>query len=184
MKKIIIGIVVVAVLVALYGVSVYNRIVTQGQAVDAQWAQVESSLQRRFDLIPNLVNSVKGTLKQEQAIFNSLAEARTKYIGATTLADKSAAAAQAEVGLGRLLAIVENYPTLKSSDVVQTLMVQLEGTENRINTERSRYNTMVQSYNTTIMRFPGSMFAKMYGFSAKEYFQADKGAATVPTVNL
>ncbi|MEI6345812.1 MAG: LemA family protein [bacterium] len=184
MKKILITLAVLVVLAALYGVSVYNGVVTQGQAVDSQLAKVESSLQRRFDLIPNLVNSVKGTLKQEQAIFTALAEARTKYAGATTLADKAAASAQMESGLGRLIAIVENYPVLKSSEAVQTLMTQLEGTENRINTERGRYNEMVQGYNVLVMRFPGSMFAKMYGFSAKEYFQADKAAAVVPAVNL
>jgi LemA protein len=184
MKKILIGVAIVVILGALYGVSVYNSGVTQAQSVDAQWAKVESSLQRRFDLIPNLVNSVKGTLKQEQAIFTALAEARTQYAGATTLADKSAAAAQLETGLGRLLAIVENYPTLKSSEAVQTLMTQLEGTENRINTERGRYNEEVQGYNTLVMRFPASLFARMYGFTAKEYFQADKAAAVVPAVNL
>ncbi|MEK7645056.1 MAG: LemA family protein [Patescibacteria group bacterium] len=184
MKKILIGIAVVVILGALYGVSVYNSVVTQGQAVDSQWAKVESSLQRRFDLIPNLVNSVKGTLKQEQAIFTAIAEARTQYAGATTLADKSAAASQMETGLGRLIAIVENYPVLKSSEAVQTLMTQLEGSENRINTERGRYNEFVQGYNTLVVRFPGSMFAKMYGFTAKEYFQADKAAAVVPSVNL
>lgn len=184
MKKILIGIAVVVLLGALYGVSVYNSVVTQGQAVDGQWAKVESSLQRRFDLIPNLVNSVKGTLKQEQAIFTALAEARTNYAGATTLADKASASTQMEAGLGRLIAIVENYPTLKSSEAVQTLMTQLEGTENRINTERGRYNDMVQGYNTLVMRFPGSLFARMYGFTAKEYFQADKAAGTAPAVNL
>jgi len=184
MKKILIAIAVVVILGALYGVSVYNSVVTQGQAVDAQWATVESSLQRRFDLIPNLVNSVKGAMKQEQAVFTAIADARTKYAGATTLADKAAASAQVEAGLGRLIAIVENYPTLKSSEAVQTLMTQLEGTENRINTERGRYNDMVQGYNTLVIRFPGSLFARLYGFSAKEYFHADKAAATVPAVNL
>lgn len=184
MKKFLIALAVVVILGALYGVSVYNNLVTQGQAVDAQWSKVESSLQRRFDLIPNLVNSVKGSMKQEQAIFTALADARTKYAGAVTITDKAAASSQVEAGLGKLLAIVENYPTLKSSDAVQTLMTQLEGTENRINTERGRYNDMVQGYNTLVMRFPGSLFARMYGFTAKEYFQADKAAASAPAVNL
>jgi LemA protein len=184
MKKtllIILGLVLVA---GLYAWSVYNRIVTADQAVTGQWAQVESQYQRRFDLIPNLVESVKGAMAQETQVFGDLAEARTRYAGAGTVNEKAEAATQVESALGRLLVVMENYPELKSVDTVNTLMVQIEGTENRISAERMRYNEQVQGFNTMIKRVPANLFAGWFGFGEKAYFQAVSGADTAPAVKF
>lgn len=179
---IIIGIIVVAVVVFFW--TAYNKLVTANEQVDNQWAQVETQYQRRFDLIPNLVESVKGMMAQEQKIFGDLAEARTKYSGAQTVNEKAEAATQVESALSRLLVIVENYPELKSSENVQTLMSQLEGTENRISVERKRFNDTVQGYNLMIKRIPIRWVAGMFGFSAKNYFEAAQGAENAPKVEL
>lgn len=184
MNKGLIILLVVVVLVGGYLWSFYNGLVTQGQAIDAQWGQVENQFQRRFDLIPNLVASVQGAMKQEQKIFGDLAEARTKYAGAQTTSDKAAAATEVESALGRLLVIMENYPQLKSIETVQTLMAQLEGTENRVAVERGRFNDLIRPYNTKIATLPGKWIAPMFGFSAKAYFEAAQGAETAPKVNL
>ncbi len=178
---------VVVLLVIIVGASfwgTYNSLVTKNQAIDAQWAQVEAQYQRRFDLIPNLVESVKGYMTQEKTIFAQLADARTRYAGAQTPDAKAAAGSEVETALGRLLVIMENYPTLRSVEVVTTLMDELSGTENRINIERQRYNTVVQDYNTAIKRFPTNLVASMFGFESRQYFKADTGASTAPKVNL
>lgn len=177
-------IIVVLVLVGLYGLSKYNSLVKGNIAVDQQWAQVESQYQRRFDLIPNLVNSVKGAMSQEQEVFDSIAQARTQYAGATTPDAQAAAATQVEGSLARLLVVMENYPQLKSIDAVQGLMAELAGTENRIAVERMRYNDMVASYNANVQMFPGSLVAGMFGFHSRTLFQATEGSDTPPTVNL
>ena len=187
MKKtsIIIIVAVVAVLAIVGSVfGMYNGFVSANEAVDNQWAQVEAQYQRRFDLIPNLVESVKGVMKQEQTVFLALADARTRYSGATTVDEKAAAAGQVESALGRLLVIVENYPELKSAENVQTLMAQLEGTENRVSVERKRFNDMVQNLNLRVKRIPGAWFAAMFGFSEREYFEAAAGTETAPQVNF
>jgi len=184
MRKTIIVIVVIAVLGLIYGFSTYNSLVTLNVAADTQWKQVETNYQRRFDLIPNLVESVKGVMKQEQAIFTAIADARTRYSGATTPAERAAAANQVESALGRLLVITENYPQLKSSDTVQTLMSQIEGTENRISVERMRYNTAVQAYNLKVKRIPSSIIAAITGFDEREYFNAAPGTETAPKVSF
>ena len=184
MKKIVIGIVIVVVLALIYTWSTYNRLVTLNIAADTQWKQVETNYQRRFDLIPNLVESVKGAMKQEQAIFGELAAARTKYSGATTPNAKAAAAGEVETALGRLLAVVENYPVLRSTDTVQTLMSQLEGTENRISVERMRFNQTIQAYNIKTMRFPSAVVANIFGFNEREYFNSTPGAENAPKVNF
>jgi LemA protein len=158
--------------------------VTTNESADAQWATVEAQYQRRFDLIPNLVNSVKGILTQEQTIFTAIADARTKYSGATTPDAKAAAASEVENSLGRLLVIVENYPTLASSNNVRDLMSQLEGTENRISVERTRFNDTIKSYNLSIKTFPRSIIASLFGFGVRAYFQAATGTDIAPTVNL
>ena len=184
MKKstyIILGIVV---LVGLYVTMTYNRLVTTSEGADAQWAKVETQYQRRFDLIPNLVESVKGVMKQEQAVFTALAEARTRYSGAQTVDARAAAAGQVESALGRLLVITENYPQLKSSETVQTLMSQIEGTENRVSTERTRFNDMINGYNLTVKRFPSSAVASIFGFAERAYFEAVEGADSVQKVNF
>jgi LemA protein len=164
--------------------SYYNSFVTKEQQVDAQWSQVETQYQRRFDLIPNLVGATKGALKQEQRIFSQLAEARTRYAGATTTEQKVRAANQIESALARLLVIVENYPQLRSMGVIQNLMVQLEGTENRVAVERRRYNEMVREFNVAVKRFPGAFFANIFGFDEKPYFKSVAGAAEAPKVDL
>ncbi|MEK7186876.1 MAG: LemA family protein, partial [Patescibacteria group bacterium] len=138
MKKSTKIILAVVVIVLLYGFVSYNGLVTLNESADAQWAQVETQYQRRLDLIPNLVNSVKGVMTQEQKIFGDLADARAKYANAGTPNEKASAASQVETSFGRLLAIMENYPQLNSSQNVQDLMAQLEGTENRVSVERNR----------------------------------------------
>ncbi len=180
-KWIVLGVVVVAV---LYVWSTFNGLVSLNQSADAQWAQVESSYERRFSLIPNLVNSVKGVLAQEQKIFLDIAEARTRYSGAQTPDQKASAASAVESSFGRLLAIIENYPVLQSSNVVAGLMSQLEGTENRINVERMRYNDVIRAYNIKTKTFPTNFVAPMFGFGERAYFEASVGAETAPAVNL
>jgi len=177
-------IVALMVLVGGYFWSFYNGLVSMDQAVKSQWAQVENQFQRRLDLIPNLVSSVQGAMNQEKTIFSDLADARSRYAGAQTTDEKAAAAGKVETAFGRLLAIMENYPQLKSIDTVQNLMVELAGTENRVATERGRYNEIVQTYNTKITQLPGNFIAPMFGFSAKTYFEATSGAEVAPKVQF
>jgi LemA protein len=184
MKKIWWIVLVVVALIVLYGVSAYNGFVSKNEAVDNQWAQVETQYQRRLDLIPNLVESVKGVMKQEQTVFDALAEARTKYGGAVTVDQKAAAAGEVETALGRLLAVVENYPTLKSSENMQTLMAELEGTENRVSVERKRFNDMVRDLNVAVKRFPSNVVAGIFGFAERTYFEAAAGAENAPQVQF
>lgn len=174
----------VVVFLLLWMVTAYNGLVTGNQRVDQQWAQVETQYQRRFDLIPNLVESVKGVLKQEQTIFKDIADARSRYAGATTVDQKSAAATGVESSLGRLLVIMENYPELKSDTTVVRLMDELAGTENRISVERKRFNDTVSEYNLQVIRLPGSLLAKLFGFKPREFFQAQEAAQTAPSVKL
>jgi len=181
------SLIIIGVLVLLVGGfiwSTYNSLISANESINSQWAQVETQYQRRFDLIPNLVESVKGIMSQEEKIFSDLAEARANYSGANSSNQKAEAATQIESSLSRLLVIMENYPELKSGENVQTLMVQLEGTENRISTERKRYNDAVQIFNTKIKRFPSNIIAKQLGFSDKAYFEAESGAETSPKVDL
>lgn len=174
----------VVVILGLWVVGSYNSLVSQEKAVTAQWAQVDNQLQRRFDLIPNVVETVKGELKQENTIFTTLAEARTRYSGATTVDQKAAAASQYESAIGRLLVISENYPVLNSSRGFSELRVELEGAENRISVERMKYNQLVQGFDTSISRFPGMLVAKLFGFSEKSYFNVPDSAKVVPTVQF
>ncbi|OGY68054.1 MAG: LemA family protein [Candidatus Zambryskibacteria bacterium RIFCSPLOWO2_01_FULL_45_43] len=168
----------------LYSFSVYNSLVGKNETVDGQWAQVESQYQRRFDLIPNLVESVKGSMKQEQAVFTAIADARTKYSGAGTIDAKAKAAGEVESAFARLLAVMENYPQLKSSENVQTLMVQIEGTENRVSVERQRFNDAVRALNVAVKAFPSNIVAKLFGFGERAYFEAVEAAAEAPKVNF
>jgi len=180
-----VGVIVLgAIIIAVSLVGIYNSLVTKSQAVDAQWSQVETQYQRRYDLIPNLVNSVKGMMQQEQTVFLAIAEARTKYGAAQTVNEKAVAAGEVETALGRLLAVIENYPDLKSSQNVTQLMDELAGTENRISVERRRFNDLVRDYNTQIKTFPTNMLAGMFGFSDKQYFQSVSGAETAPKVEF
>lgn len=184
MKKYLYIILAVVVVIGLYTVVTYNSLVNLNITADTQWKQVETQYQRRFDLIPNLVESVKGAMKQEQAVFNAIAEARTRYSGASTANDKALAAGQVESALSRLLVVMENYPTLKSSEAVQSLMTQLEGTENRVSVERMRFNESIKFYNLKVIKFPSSMVASIFGFDEREYFNAVSGAENAPAVSF
>ncbi|MEK7076980.1 MAG: LemA family protein [Patescibacteria group bacterium] len=183
-KKIILAVIIIVGVAALYGWSTYNNLVTANENVDNQWAQVETQYERRLDLIPNLVASVKGIMNQEQAVFGAIADARTRYAGAVTINDKASAATQVESALGRLLAVIENYPQLKSAENVQTLMAQLEGTENRVSVERKRFNDMVRDYNLVTKRFPSRLLASIFGFGDRTYFEAAPGAENAPKVEF
>lgn len=178
--------VIVGVLVFLLAVGGghYNSFVTQNNGVDGQWKQVEVQYQRRFNLIPNLVEAAKGLMKQEQAVFGDIAAARSAYAGARTVDAKAAAAGQVEGALGRLLAIFENYPQLKSDQTVLKLQDELAGTENRVAVERRRYNDLVQQYNTNVSVIPGNIFAGIFGFKPRAYFNAAPGSENAPQVKF
>ena len=142
----------------------YNNLVESQSNVDVQWAKVESKLQRRYDLIPNLVNSVQGVMEQEKEVFGAIADARSKIGKATTTDESIEANEQMDSAVMSLIMITENYPELKSNENVQSLMTELAGTENRISVERDRYNEEVQGYNNMVKKFPGSLVANMFGF--------------------
>lgn len=179
------GIAIVIILAVVIGLaSSYNGLVKLSQDADAQWAQVETQYQRRYDLIPNLVNSVKGAMNQEQEIFNAIAEARTRYGNAATTDEKAEAAGELESAISRLLVVMENYPELKSIQAVITLMDELAGTENRISVERGRYNTLVRDYNTRIKSFPTMLMAGIFGFEEREYFESIPDADQPPVVDF
>lgn len=183
-KKIIIVIVAVLVILGGYTAMTYNSLVSLNVDADAQWKQVETNYQRRFDLIPNLIESAKGVMKQEQVVFTAISDARTRYSGASNVNDKAIAAGQVESALSRLMVIVESYPSLKSSETVQSMMSQLEGTENRINVERMRFNDSVKLYNLKVMKVPSSIIASIFGFKERSYFEAVKGAEQAPQVKF
>ena len=182
-------IIVIALLIALIillaiPVSYYNRFVSSSEAISSQWAQVESQLKRRNDLIPNLVNTVKGYMTHEREIFEHLADARAKLAGTTTVSDKIKAYGEIEGVLGRLLAIVENYPVLKANESFNRLMDELAGTENRIAVERMRYNDKVREYNMLIKRFPGNLFALLFNREPAPYFEIPEEEKAVPKVEF
>ncbi|HEY3382433.1 MAG TPA: LemA family protein [Vicinamibacterales bacterium] len=162
----------------------YNRFVSQEEAIKGQWAQVENQLQRRNDLIPNLVSTVKGYAAHEQGVFQAVADSRAKLAGAKTPEDTIAAANQQSSALARLLAIVENYPQLKANEQFNRLMDELSGTENRIAVERMRYNEKVQAYNTLRRQFPSNLTATLFGFKEHPFFQAPPEAKQVPKVDF
>jgi LemA protein len=162
----------------------YNRFVTQEEAIKSQWAQVQNQLQRRNDLIPNLVETVKGYASHEQGVFKDIAEARSRLLAAKSPEETIQAANQQTAALGRLLAVVENYPQLRANEQFNRLMDELSGTENRIATERMRYNERIQEYNTATRRFPANLTAKMFGFKAYPFFEAPAEARQVPKVNF
>jgi len=182
--KAIIGIVIAIALLGIPMISSYNSLVTEESNVDVQWANVESKLQRRYDLIPNLVESVKGAMEQEQEVFGAIADARARIGSAQTTEEQVSASNEMESALSRLLVVVENYPELKSNEQVTALMDELAGTENRISVERDRYNEAVQGYNNKVKRFPGSLMAGIFGFDQKSYFEAVSGAENAPSVDL
>ena len=162
----------------------YNKFVGQEEAVKAQWAQVQNQLQRRNDLIPNLVETVKGYASHEEGVFKDIAESRSRLLNAKS-PDETIAAANAQTNaLGRLLVVVENYPNLKANEQFNGLMDELSGTENRIATERMRYNEKVQEYNTSRRQFPANITAKMFSFKDYPFFEAPAAATQVPKVNF
>jgi len=182
----VVGVVVLMVLIVggAY-VSSRNEMVRKHEAIKQAWAQVDVVLQRRADLIPNLVETVKGYAKQEQTVFGDIANARAGLLNARTPADKIAANGQLDGALGRLLAIVENYPDLKSNQNFMALQDELAGTENRIAVERRRYNEAIQDYNTYIGLFPDNIFAGWAGFQRNnDYFAASEGARQAPKVDF
>jgi len=162
----------------------YNRLVKQDEAIKGLWAQVETQLQRRSDLIPNLVETVKGYAKHEKEIFENVAEARAKLAGAQTVDQKISAANDLSGFLGRLLAIAENYPNLKANETFNRLMDELAGTENRIAVERKRYNDGVLSFNQLIRRFPVNLIAQSFDFQKGVYFEAPEASKEVPKVEF
>ncbi|MCL9972161.1 MAG: LemA family protein [Candidatus Pacebacteria bacterium] len=185
MKSPILWVVVGVVLLgALYLGGTYNGLVAMSEGVDAQWAQVESQYQRRFDLIPNLVESVKGIMEQEQEVFTAIADARTRYAGAATPDAKAAAVGELESAFARLLVVVENYPQLRSVESVNALIAELAGTENRISVERMRYNEAVRDYNVSVKTFPRTLVASWFGFGPRTLFESVEGASQAPEVNL
>jgi LemA protein len=183
---------VVLLLTAAIGLSgcSYNRFVGQEEAIKTQWAQVENQMQRRNDLIPNLVESVKGVAQQERDVFGQIAEARAKLSGANTAApgvptdQKIQASNEMSSALSRLLVVVENYPQLRSNESFNRLMDELSGTENRIAVERMRYNERVQEYNTSRRRFPANVTAGIFGFKEYPLFNAPPEAEKVPKVDF
>jgi LemA protein len=175
------------IVLAFFGmyVSTKNTLVQKNEAVKSAWSQVDVVLQRRADLIPNLVETVKGYAKQEQTVFGDIAKARSALLSAGTPQQKIAANGQLDGALGRLLLIVENYPQLKSNENFLRLQDELAGTENRISVERKRYNDTLQDYNTYVQQFPNSVFAGWAGFKPNDaYFQASEGSRAVPKVNF
>jgi len=166
-------------------VGVRNQLVTQKESVSAAWSQVDVALQRRADLIPNLVETVKGYAKHEEGIMTALANARAALVGAKTPQEKIAANTQLDGALGRLLVVVENYPNLKANETFLRLQDELAGTENRIAVERRKYNETVQTYHTQIQLFPNNIVASMSGFERNDaYFKTEPGAKTAPKVTF
>jgi LemA protein len=162
----------------------YNKFTAKEEEIKSQWSQVENQLQRRNDLIPNLVETVKGYAKQESSVFQSIADARAKMAGAQTPSDKINAANAESSALGRLLVVVENYPQLKSDAQFARLSDELSSTENRLATERMRYNDRVREYNTMRRQFPSNVTAKLFSFKEYSYFEVPPDAKAVPKVNF
>ena len=200
-KGTIITLTIVGILVLLlvggcsFFTSNYNNMVTMEEGINGAWAQVENQYQRRLDLIPNLVETVKGYADHESSVFTDVAEARAAAGGVMQMSDELlsdpeafARFQEAQAGLGgalqRLLVTTENYPQLKANEQFLSLQTQLEGTENRISVERQRFNEAVQAYNSHIRKFPQAFIASMFGFDAKQYFEAESGAESAPKVSF
>ena len=193
MKKSTIILIAAIAAVAMWAISAYNGMVKMDESVSTAWSNVENQYQRRTDLIPNLVNTVKGYASHEKETFEAVVSARSKATQMTVDADnltpeklQEYQKAQGEIGaaLGRLLAITENYPELKANENFKELQAQLEGTENRISVERRNFNEVARSYNTSIRTFPKSLLAGMFGFDKRPYFEAEEGANKAPEVKF
>jgi len=185
MKKILIGLAIVALLFIVTFIGTYNSIVSKHETITSTWAQVENQLQRRNDLIPNLVNTVKGYAAHEKNVFLEVTNARSQWAKAGSVGEKLQAASAIDSALSRLLMVAENYPNLKASDTFLKLMDELSGSENRIAVERMRYNEAVRDYNIIIRTFPGNLIAGLSGYkTASEYFKSEEKAKTVPEVKF
>jgi LemA protein len=187
MKKgyMVLGVIIaIIVLIGVMLMSSYNNFVTLEENVDQSYAQIENQLQRRLDLIPNLVNTVKGYASHEKEVIAEISDARARLAGANTVEEEATANAELTGTLSRLLVVVENYPNLKADQQFTQLMDELSGTENRISVARKDYNDQVAVYNKKIKRFPGALIAGMTGFDEKEYFTADPKAAEAPEVDF
>ena len=182
-RRLIQPILVVMIAAGLSGCS-YNKFTTQEEAIKAQWAQVQNQLQRRNDLIPNLVETVKGYAQHEESVYKDIADSRSKLLAAKSPEETIQAANQQTAALGRLLAVVENYPQLRANEQFNKLMDELSGTENRIAVERMRYNERLQEYNTQRRKFPSNVTAKVFGFKEYPYFEAPPAAQTAPKVDF
>lgn len=185
-KGLIIAGVIVLVLVLFLSplMGKYNQMVSSEENISGKWAQVETQLQRRIDLIPNLVNTVKGYAEHEQETFMAVTEARSKAASAGTVSEKAEANTELAGALNRMMLVVENYPELKANENFIRLQDELAGTENRISVTRKDYNEAVQSYNTYIKSFPNNLIAGMFNFEKRDYFEADEGAQEVPEVEF
>jgi len=189
-KGALIGIGIVAVLLvvliigAIFFIVPYNRMTRLDVATDQAWAEVNNQLQRRNDLIPNLVSTVKGYATHEKELFDHIADARAKLAGASTIPDKINASNEMSGLLSRLLVVVENYPQLKANENFLKLQDELSGTENRLAVARNRYNEAVRNYNTAIRVFPSNMLAGLFGFTSKQFFEAPESAKQVPQVSF
>lgn len=193
MKRSTIVVIIILALLVLWGISVNNKMVSQEEGVTTAWANVESQYQRRADLIPNLVNTVKGYAAHESETLQAVVEARAKATSISVdsqnmtpeqLKEFQEAQNQVTGALGRLIAVAESYPDLKANENFKELQAQLEGTENRIATERKKYNEVVKSYNTYIRKFPQSLFANILGFDKKPYFESEEGSEKAPVVEF
>lgn len=174
---------IVLVVVAWF-IGTYNSLVSTDQSVNEKWSQVENQYQRRADLIPNLVETVKGYAKHEATVFEEVTKARSQWASAKTPDEKMKAAGVMDSALSRLMVVVESYPQLKASDTFLALQTQLEGTENRVTVARMDYNTAVREYNVKIKTIPTSIVAGIYGYNDKPFFEAEKGAEKAPKVNF
>lgn len=184
MKKVLISAGIIAVLVGGYGTVSYNGMISKEEDVDNKWSQVDNQLKRRADLIPNLVETVKGYAKHEEKAIDSVTEARAKLSGASNPTEKMKADQELTSSLNRLMVVVENYPNLKANENFKDLMTSLEGTENRIAVARKDYNDKVTTYNKAIKRFPKNIFASLFGFDKKTYFEVNETDKETPKVNF
>ncbi len=185
MKKILIGLGIVVLIAVIACIGLYNGIVSKHEIITAKWSQVENQLQRRNDLIPNLVNTVKGYALHEKTVFEEITNARSQWAKAGSVDEKVKAAGAIDAALGRLIMVAENYPNLKADQTFLKLMDELSGTENRIAVERMRYNEAVQDFNITVRTFPGNIVAGIFGYKpASEYFKAEESAKKVPEVKF
>lgn|SRR3990167_4031031 len=178
------GLALIVLIVVVWFIGTYNSLVSTDQSVNEKWSQVENQYQRRADLIPNLVETVKGYAAHESKVFIDVTEARSQWASAKTPDEKMKAAGEMDSALSRLMVVVESYPQLKASENFVALQAQLEGTENRVTVARMDYNTAVKEYNVKIKIIPTSIVAGIYGYNDKPFFEAEKGAEKAPKVNF